>query len=73
MASFIARDVRLSNAPWGSAKDMARLERIELQVKLTDLLFGRLRVKNLVFVGPELFIENNPSGTINVQFPIDPR
>ena len=63
--SVTADDVTLSNAPWGTRREMLRVRRIELRVGLLPLLFGRVAVHRLRLVEPDLFLETNPAGKGN--------
>ncbi len=61
-------DVSFANAPWGSRPELARLERLELQVALLPLLGGNIKVKRLVLISPDILIETDKSGRSNLEF-----
>jgi len=66
--SIVLEDVALSNAPWGSRKEMARVKRVELRVKLLALLHGEILVDRLVLAGPDLLLETDEKGEGNWVF-----
>lgn len=59
-------NVSLRNAPWGSRPEMIRIKRLELQVALLALVFGRAEVKRLALVEPDILIETDPGGRSNL-------
>lgn len=61
-------DVRFANAPGGSGEDMARAQRLELQVALLPLLSGDIQVKRFVLVDAELLLETDAQGRPNWVF-----
>lgn len=61
-------DIRFANAPDGSAEDMARARRLELQVALLPLLSGDIQVKRFVLVDAELLLETDAQGRPNWVF-----
>ena len=66
--SIVLEDVALSNAPWGSQKEMVRVKRVELRVKLLALLHGEILVDRLVLAGPDLLLETDEKGEGNWLF-----
>jgi uncharacterized protein involved in outer membrane biogenesis len=50
-------DVKLANLPGGSRWDMARIEKIEARLSLSDLLWRRVEVTTLTLVGPNILFE----------------
>jgi uncharacterized protein involved in outer membrane biogenesis len=66
--SIVLEDVALSNAPWGSRKEMVRVKRVELRVRLLALLRGEILVDRLVLAGPDLLFETNENGEGNWVF-----
>ena len=50
-------DVTLSNLPGGTRPDMARAERIEVQLSLPALLRRRIEVARLTLIGPNILFE----------------
>ncbi|MGE0735059.1 MAG: AsmA family protein [Alphaproteobacteria bacterium] len=72
--SVIVRDVGLSNATWGTRADMAKFERLEMEVELWPLISGVLKINKLVLVGADVFLETNAQGAKNWVFvPAVPR
>jgi hypothetical protein len=68
LPSIVLEDVALSNAPWGSRKEMVRVERVELRVKLLALLHGEILVDRLVLAGPDVLLETDEKGEGNWVF-----
>ena len=66
--SVVLEDVALSNAPWGSRKEMLRVKRVELRVRLLALLRGEILVDRLVLVEPDLLLETDEKGEGNWVF-----
>ena len=60
--------VSLQNAPWGSRPEMARIERLEMQVALFPLLRRELQCKRLILVKPDILLETDRSGKSNLEF-----
>ncbi|MCJ7441069.1 MAG: AsmA family protein [Thermoanaerobaculaceae bacterium] len=65
LPSIVLEDVALSNAPWGSRKEMVRVKRVELRVKLLALLHGEILVDRLVLAGPDVLLETDEKGEGN--------
>jgi uncharacterized protein involved in outer membrane biogenesis len=64
---IVLTDVVLSNAPWGSAKELARIERLELAAALLPLLSRRFELTELVLVNPVVALETDGKGQKNWQ------
>jgi uncharacterized protein involved in outer membrane biogenesis len=62
---FVLSDVAVANAPWGTRAAFARIERIDAAIALTPLLEGKLRIKRLRLVRPDLWLETDPFGKVN--------
>ncbi len=62
---LIAHDVRLANADWGSAPDMARIRRLEIEIGLLPLLSRQLRLTRISLLEPQLLLERRADGTGN--------
>ena len=60
-------DVVLSNAPWGTAKELARIERLELAAALMPLLSRRFELEEIVLVKPVVALETDGKGQRNWQ------
>jgi uncharacterized protein involved in outer membrane biogenesis len=50
-------DVKLANLPDGSRPDMVRIERIQAQLSLWNLLWRRVEVTRLTLIGPNILFE----------------
>jgi uncharacterized protein involved in outer membrane biogenesis len=66
--SLVAEDVVFANAAWGSRKEMLRVKRVELTLRLVPLLHGEIVVGRLVLVEPDLLLETNEKGEGNWVF-----
>jgi uncharacterized protein involved in outer membrane biogenesis len=64
---IVLTDVVLSNAPWGTAKELARIERLELAAALLPLLSRRFELEELVLVKPVVALETDGKGQKNWQ------
>jgi uncharacterized protein involved in outer membrane biogenesis len=63
--AIAADDIHIGNAPWGSRPDMLRLRRAEAEVALWPLLRGRVEIRRVILVGPDLLLETDRTGTGN--------
>lgn len=63
-----AAGVRVANAEWASAPDAAALDALELDVRAWPLLFRRIDLPTVRFVGPLLHVERRADGTDNWTF-----
>lgn len=63
-----AEGVRFSNAPDGSAPEMATLESLRATVQLLPLIGGDIAIDEFVLVKPEILLEVNEQGRPNWQF-----
>jgi uncharacterized protein involved in outer membrane biogenesis len=68
-----AEQVALQNVPWGSRPDLVTLKRLEVQIGLLPLILGRIEVKRLILVKPDILVETDDSGKLNLEFepPLD--
>ena len=60
-----ARDVTLANVPGGHARDMVRMDRMRIAVKLWPLLSGRIEVGEIVLEKPVIALEVSRDGHAN--------
>ena len=60
-----AEQISLSNAIWANQKDLARLEKVDLEISLSPLLNRRIEVSSIFLSGLELYLETNSSGKGN--------
>ncbi|OOZ35881.1 AsmA family protein [Solemya velesiana gill symbiont] len=63
-----ADDVLLSNAAWGTRKAMLSARRLAIQLELSSLLVGEIRILELSFTEPDLFLERGQDGQGNWVF-----
>ncbi|HEX7967173.1 MAG TPA: AsmA family protein [Stellaceae bacterium] len=63
-----ANDVSLSNPPGASSKDMAKLAKLQVQLKVLPLLRKDVEVRRLVLVDPVIALEVDKQGRPNWQF-----
>lgn len=63
---LVVKDVTFQNATWGTQPEMARIEELDVGVALFPLIAGRLEVKNLTLVRPDILIETDREGTSNL-------
>ena len=66
--TLTANDVSLSNAPGGTRPQMATIGRIEAQFALWPLVSGRLEIRQLDLVKPDILLETDANGTPNWRF-----
>jgi AsmA protein len=63
-----ANDVSFANAPGAASKDMAKLAKLQVQMKLWPLLSGHYEVDKFVLVNPVIALEVDKQGKPNWQF-----
>ena len=63
--SVTATGVKIANAPWGTRPYMMTAQRFAAEIALLPLAEGRVVVKRLIFIKPELFIETDRKGRSN--------
>jgi uncharacterized protein involved in outer membrane biogenesis len=66
--AIAVEDVALANAAWGGRPEMARLARIEADVRLWPLLEGRIELADLTISGLDLLLETDAGGRGNWTF-----
>ncbi|MDA8382118.1 MAG: AsmA family protein, partial [Betaproteobacteria bacterium] len=64
-----AGDVTVANVAWGSRPNMATFLRITARLSLRDLFKGRLVLRRLDLLDPDILLERNAAGTANWAFP----
>ncbi|MEC8563140.1 MAG: AsmA family protein [Pseudomonadota bacterium] len=62
------RDVGVSNAAWGSQPEMATVGLMAVEVRVLDLVFGRIDITKLRLSDVELLLETDAQGRGNWQF-----
>ncbi len=60
-----ARDVTLANGPGGHARDMVRMDRMRIAVKLWPLFSGRIEARQIVLEKPVIALEVSRDGKAN--------
>jgi uncharacterized protein involved in outer membrane biogenesis len=63
-----AEGLRLANAGWSGQKEMARIDTLEISIRLLPLLRGRIEVPVLRLEKPQLLLERNEAGEGNWKF-----
>ncbi|MEO5766317.1 MAG: AsmA family protein [Casimicrobiaceae bacterium] len=67
---LIASDVALGNAAWGTAPQMVKAKRVEMQVALLPLLNRRFEVVEVALVEPTIVLETDAQGRANWDFDV---
>ena len=62
------KDVSLSNAEWGSRKQMVMADSLVIKLSLLSLLFGEILFDEIRFVAPVFHLERNAQGRGNWEF-----
>lgn len=60
--------VRFQNASWGSRPDMAHVERVEIGIALIPLLSGKIDIRGLTLIEPDVLLETDAKGKGNWEF-----
>lgn len=63
--AFVMHDVALTNAPWGSRKNMLTAKKCEVQIALLPLLGGCIQVRRLTLIEPDMIVEITRDGQNN--------
>ncbi len=63
--TLVVTEVWIENAPWAENKEMARVERAEIQIALRPLFAGIVWIRRLVVQDLTLDLERDPDGTGN--------
>ncbi|MFV0625824.1 MAG: AsmA family protein [Alphaproteobacteria bacterium] len=61
-------DVEFANASWSQNKNMAQLERLDVQVSILPLLHKEIEIYRVILIKPEIFLEINHDGVANWDF-----
>ncbi|MGH7249324.1 MAG: AsmA family protein, partial [Pseudomonadota bacterium] len=73
LPTISAANVALANPPGFSRPEMATLARLDARVALLPLLSGRIEIRRLVLVRPDIAIEIDGAGQSNLSFaPVGP-
>lgn len=65
---FVVEDVRLHNAVFGTRAEMIKARKLEAHLALLPLMFGRIEIRRLVLVGPDILLETDEQGRSNWDF-----
>jgi uncharacterized protein involved in outer membrane biogenesis len=60
--AMAAEDVTLSNAPWASRPDLARVRKLTLFIDPVALLLGEIKIGRVVVEGADILVEENEVG-----------
>ncbi|MDB9823110.1 AsmA family protein [Deltaproteobacteria bacterium] len=66
--TLVLTDIKFQNAPWGTRPEMVKLKRFEVQVAILPLLRGNIEIRRFIVVEPDILIETDESGKLNVVF-----
>ena len=64
--AMVAEGVTLSNAPWGSRPDLARVRKLTLFLDPFALLLGEIKIGRILLEGADLLVERNDVGDSNL-------
>ncbi len=64
--AMVAEGVTLTNAPWGSRPDLARVRKLTLFLDPVALLLGEVKIGRIVLEGADLLVERNEVGDTNL-------
>jgi hypothetical protein len=64
--AMVAEGVTLTNAPWASRPDLARVRKVTLYIDPVSLLLGEIRIGRLVLEGADILVEQNEVGDTNL-------
>lgn len=65
--ALVAEGVTLSNAPWGSRPELARVAKITMYLDPFSLFLGESRISRLVLDGADILVERNEAGDANLE------
>ena len=66
--TLVVNDVAFQNAAWAKNPQMAKVQRLEVQIALIPILRGNIHVSRVFVVNPEILIAINKSGKSNLEF-----
>jgi uncharacterized protein involved in outer membrane biogenesis len=66
--TLVVEKVSFQNASWSSTPNLARVERLEVQVAVLPILMGKFDFAHLVLVEPAVIVEFDGSGASNFAF-----
>ena len=64
--AMVAEGVTLSNAPWGSRPDLARVRKLTLFIDPVSLFLGEIKIGRILLEGADILVETNDVGDANL-------
>jgi uncharacterized protein involved in outer membrane biogenesis len=64
--AMVAEGVTLSNAPWGSRPDLARVRKLTLFLDPASLFLGEVKIGRVLLEGADILVERNDVGDANL-------
>jgi len=65
--ALVAEGVTLSNAPWGTRPELARVAKVTMYLDPFALLLGEARVSRVLLEGADILVERNEAGDTNLE------
>ena len=65
--ALVAEGVTLSNAPWGTRPELARVRKLTMYLDPFALLLGEARVGRVLLEGADIRVERNEAGDTNLE------
>jgi AsmA family protein len=65
--ALVAEGVTLSNAPWGSRPDLARVRKLTMYLDPVSLFLGEVKVGRILVEGADILVEPNEVGDTNLE------
>ncbi|HTG24348.1 MAG TPA: AsmA family protein, partial [Reyranella sp.] len=65
--AMVAEGVTLSNAPWGSRPEMARVRKLTLYINPVSLFLGEVKIGRILLEGADILVETNDVGDANLE------
>jgi uncharacterized protein involved in outer membrane biogenesis len=65
--AMVAEGVTLSNAPWGSRPELARVRKLTLYIDPVSLFLGEIKIGRILLEGADILIETNDVGDANLE------
>lgn len=66
--TLVVEGVSFQNVSWSSTPDLAQVKRLEVQIAVWPLIFGKFDFAHLILVEPAVIVEFDSSGTSNFSF-----
>lgn len=65
--AMVAEGVTLSNAPWGTRPELARVRKVTLFLDPVSMLLGEVKVGRILLEGADILVERNDAGDTNLE------